>query len=93
MVLRYHFPGVPVYYVYKGDAMIHTDQPTTEAWVLPGGAVLLTAVHEAGETCVTLAVNVAGRIEEPGAALVEVVHALALARTHLLAVADEGGVP
>jgi len=68
-----------------------TDQPITEAWVLPGGNVLLTAVHEAGATCVTLAVNVAGRIEEPGAALVEIVHALALAKAKLLTV--EGGAP
>lgn len=68
-----------------------TEEPITEAWLLPGGNVLLTAVHDAGETCITLAVNVAGRIEEPGAALIEIVHALALARTHLLAVADEGG--
>lgn len=50
-------------------------ETTTEAWLLPGGA-LLAAVHEDGETCITLAVNVGGRIERPGDALVAMAQAL-----------------
>ena len=57
--------------------MIHTEEPTTEAWVL------LTAVHEAGESCVTLAATVPGCVTGPGEALIELVQALSQAKRNL----------
>ncbi|HAJ36333.1 MAG TPA: hypothetical protein DCL15_11635 [Chloroflexi bacterium] len=57
-------------------------ETTTEAWLLPGGA-LLAAVHEDGETCINLAVNVHGRIERPGDALVAMAQALRQAQRHI----------
>jgi hypothetical protein len=56
------------------------DTPTVELWVLPPGNLLVTAVTEAGETCITLAVTVQGEVDRPGAALVAIAHALSQAK-------------
>jgi hypothetical protein len=62
-----------------------TDQPIVEAWVLPPGNLLVTAVTEGGETCITLAATVPGCVTGPGEALVQLVHELHLAKLHLAA--------
>lgn len=69
--------------VYKGDAMIFTNEPTTEAWVLPPGNLLVTAVTEGGETCITPAVTVPGCVAGPGEALIALVHELSRAKRQL----------
>ena len=63
--------------------MIHTDEPTVEAWVLPPGSLLLTAITEAGETCITLAATVPGCVAGPGEALIALVHELSRAKRQL----------
>mgnify|MGYP003373600891 CR=1 FL=1 len=63
-----------------------TETPTVELWVLPPGNMLLTAVTEAGETCITLAVTVPGAVDRPGAALIAVAHALSQAKRPAVAV-------
>ena len=62
-----------------------TETPTVELWVLPPGNMLLTAVTEAGETCITLAVTVQGEVDRPGAALVAIAHALSQAKRQMVA--------
>jgi hypothetical protein len=54
--------------------------------VLPPGNLLITAVTEAGETCITLAVTVPGAVDRPGAALIAVAHALSQAKRPAVAV-------
>lgn len=63
--------------------MIHTDQPIVEAWVLPPGNLLVTAVTEGGETCITLCVTVPGCVASPGEALIALVHELSRAKRQL----------
>ena len=60
-----------------------TDQPIVEAWVLPPGNLLVTAVTEGGETCITLAATVPGCVTGPGEALIELVQALSQAKRNL----------
>jgi len=60
-----------------------TDQPIVEAWILPPGNLLVTAVAEGGETCITLAVTVPGCVAGPGEALIELVHELSRAKRQL----------
>lgn len=62
-----------------------TEQPIVETWVLPPGNLLVTAVTEAGETCITLAVTVPGEVDRPGAALVAIAHALSQAKRQMVA--------
>ena len=61
------------------------ETPTVELWVLPPGNMLLTAVEEAGETCITLSVTVQGAVDRPGAALVAIAHALSQAKRQMVA--------
>ena len=67
-----------------------TETPTAEAWVMPPGNLLITTVTEAGETAITLTCTVPGVVDRPGAALIEMVRALALAKEHLVAVERKG---
>ena len=66
------------------------ETPTAEAWVIPPGKLLITTVTEAGETAITLTCTVRGVVDRPGAALIEMVRALALAKEHLVAVEQKG---
>jgi hypothetical protein len=61
----------------------HTEQPIVDLWILPPGSVLVTAVAQGGESTITLTVTVACCVAGPGEALVELVHALHLAKLHL----------
>lgn len=65
-----------------------TSTPETQCWLLAG--VLVTAVQEGGETAITLTCTVPGVVDRPGAALIEMVRALALAKEHLVAVERKG---
>jgi hypothetical protein len=66
------------------------ETPTAEAWVMPPGNLLITTVTEAGATAITLTCTVPGVVDRPGAALIEMVRALALAKEHLVAVERKG---
>lgn len=61
-----------------------TSEPVTRCWPLHGG-LLVMAVEEAGETAITLTCTVPGVVDRPGAALVEMAHALVQEKAHLAA--------
>lgn len=65
-----------------------TEQPIVDCWILPPGNLLVTAVAEGDESTLTLTVTMQGRVAGPGAALIEMVHALMLAKANLAAEKD-----
>ena len=66
-----------------------TSEPITHCWPLHGG-LLVMAVEEGGETAITLTCTVPGVVNRPGAALIEMVRALALAKEHLVVGEQKG---
>lgn len=58
---------------------IHRYEPITHCWPLTPDMLLITVQDDLG-TAITLTVTTEERIESPGAALVELVHALTMAK-------------